>query len=150
VLLTDPEPDRVRRIVEELGGGRAVYDLRYRGQAFELSIEADPEDLREAFEAAHEQAYGYRDGDAEVELVTVRVTAAEPGPEVSPDVESAGATRSRRDTAFGPTTVLRGEPAPGDDVEGPAIVELAESTLVVPPGWQGRVEAGGTVRLWTR
>ena len=35
-------------------------DLRYRGQAFELrSTPAAAADLREAFEAAHEQRYGY-------------------------------------------------------------------------------------------
>jgi N-methylhydantoinase A len=51
---------------------------------------------------------------------------------------------------FGETAVLRGEPVEGDAVQGPAIVELPESTLVVPPGWCGEVEAAGTVRLWTR
>ena len=147
VMLSDPQPDEVRALG---GGDRVVYDLRYRGQAFELSVEAEPEHLREAFEAAHERAYGYRDRDAPVELVTVRVTHAEPGPELQPDVESAGVTRAVRQTVFGATTVLRGEPAPGDTVEGPAIVELPEATLVVPPNWRGAVEAAGTVRLWTR
>src|SRR5688572_9817816 len=58
---------------------RVTADLRYRGQAFELAVECgtepEPDELREAFAAAHEQAYGYRDPDGEVELVTLRVTS---------------------------------------------------------------------------
>src|SRR5205085_1972648 len=43
--------------------------------------------------------------------------------------------------------VLRGSPAPGTTVSGPAIVELAESTLLVPSGWSGEVDDGGTIVL---
>jgi N-methylhydantoinase A len=166
VLLRDFSRDDVDAIVDELAERaradvgedaelRTVFDLRYRGQAFELSIPSPPtHDLREAFEAEHERAYGYRDEDAEVELVTVRVTAALPGPEVSSDDEGSGTEEHTRRAVFGgeelETRVLRGEPRPGDTVEGPAIVELPEATLVVPPAWQGETETAGTVRLWTR
>jgi len=134
---------------------RTVFALRYRGQAFELTVSAgdeDPDALREAFAAAHEQAYGYRDEESEVELVTVRVTGAVPGPEIAPDDEGAGTERATRAAVFDgeelQATVLRGEPRPDDAVEGPAIVELPEATLVVPPGWRGQTEAAGTIRLW--
>jgi N-methylhydantoinase A len=162
VLLREFDRSEVDAIVEELSERarddvgddaeiRTVFDLRYRGQAFELSV-GDDDDLREAFEAKHEQAYGYRDPDAEVELVTVRVTAALPGPEIDADDEGSGVERTTRQAVFGgeglEATVLRGEPQPGDTVEGPAIVELPEATLVVPPGWQGETEAAGTIRLW--
>ena len=154
--------EAVRAVVQELaervdlgGETRTTFELRYRGQAFELAVEggSDPAPLREAFAAAHEQAYGYRDDDGEVELVTVRVTAALPGPEVDPEATGAGqgVQRSRRRAVFAgeelDAEVLRGEPAPGDRVEGPAIVELPEATLVVPPGWRGETEAAGTIRL---
>jgi N-methylhydantoinase A/oxoprolinase/acetone carboxylase beta subunit len=36
--------------------------------------------------------------------------------------------------------VVRGVP---DKLAGPAIVELEESTVVVPPGWTARSDAGG-------
>jgi N-methylhydantoinase A len=146
----------VEELAERAGGRtRVTYDLRYAGQAFELSVthdEPEPAALRDAFEAEHERAYGYRDADAAVELVTIRVTAAEPGPEIDPETLGAGrgVERSTRTTTMGETTVLRGEPEPGEEIEGPAIVELPESTLVVPEGWSGKVEAAGTVRLWTR
>ncbi len=49
---------------------RVVYELRYRGQSFELPIaaeaEATPEELREAFELEHEERYGYHDGEQEL------------------------------------------------------------------------------------
>ena len=72
--------------------------------------------LREAFAAAHEERYGYRDDGAEVELVTVRTARVEPGAEVAWATEHAATLRS----------------------PGPAVVALPEATLVVPEGWRGR------------
>jgi N-methylhydantoinase A len=139
---------------------RAVYELRYRGQAFELPVEhadqpATPAHLREAFEAAHEERYGYRDSEADVELVTIRVTAAVEGPEI--DLEAAradgpGGSREaagRREAVFDgqrkPAAVWRGAPAQGTELAGPAICELPESTLVVAPGWRGRTGPTGAI-----
>ena len=76
---------------------RVTAELRYRGQAFELAVvarRAPPEELREAFHAAHEEAYGFRDAEGEVELVTLRATATEPGPDV--DAAAAGAAAGAR------------------------------------------------------
>jgi N-methylhydantoinase A/oxoprolinase/acetone carboxylase beta subunit len=59
-------------------------EMRYRGQAHELTVR-DPQgagQLREAFAALHEERYGYRDDEAGVELVTLRVTGVDPGPAV--------------------------------------------------------------------
>jgi N-methylhydantoinase A len=131
---------------------RLTAELRYRGQAFELAVdaEADADELREAFHAAHEEAYGYRDPEGEVELVTLRATATEPGPDIDAAAvgkTATGAERARRDTLLGDTEVIRGEPEPGEQVEGPAIVELPEATLAVPEGWRGEVLDSGTVRL---
>jgi N-methylhydantoinase A len=112
--------------------------------------EPDADKLREAFHAAHEEAYGYRDPEAEVELVTLRATATRPGPEIDPAAvgdAAEGAERSRRKTTYGDTEVIRGEPAPGERVDGPAVVELREATLAVPPGWSGEVLESGTIRI---
>jgi hypothetical protein len=43
--------------------------------------------------------------------------------------------------------VLTGEPAPGTGIAGPAIAELPEATLAVPPGWSGVVLPSGPIRL---
>ncbi|MET0684048.1 MAG: hydantoinase/oxoprolinase family protein [Solirubrobacteraceae bacterium] len=157
VLLAGEEltGDAVRAEVERLGGGdRVVAELRYRGQAFELAVEAEPDDLREAFAAAHEQAYGFRDPGGEVELVTLRVTSTEHGPDIDPDAAGAaarGATTSTRRAWLGgeerDAAVITGEPPPGTAIAGPAIAELPEATLAVPPGWSGVVLPSGTIRL---
>jgi N-methylhydantoinase A len=148
------------RAREQLGCGdaelRVTAELRYRGQAFELAVEAhgDADALREAFHAAHEEADGFRDPEGEVELVTLRATATEPGPDVdaaAAGAAAAGAERSTRTAVFGgcehEASILTGEPAPGTSVAGPALVELPEATLAVPPGWAGEVLDSGTIRL---
>jgi N-methylhydantoinase A len=138
----------------ELG---AVYELRYRGQAFELAIAAglapELDELREKFEAEHEDRYGYRDSDGQLELVTIRVSATVPGAEV----ELGGAAEheppqktSRRATLAGEQVelaVFQGPPLPREAIEGPAVLELPESTLLVPKGWSGEVDATGTIQI---
>ena len=136
-----------------------AHDLRYRGQAHELTVRdlSDPglDALREAFEALHEERYGYRDAGTPVEVVTIRAGATVPAPQLELATGAgAGAqdcTRSRREVVFGSqrhdAEILRGDPAPGERVEGPAICELAEATLAVPPGWAGSVDDAGTIVL---
>jgi N-methylhydantoinase A len=166
--LTDEALEReaaelAERARDQLGAGeadlRTTAELRYRGQAFELAVEAheDAGELREAFHAAHEEAYGFRDPEGEVELVTLRATATEPGPDVdaaAAGAAAAGAESSTRTAIFGgeehETSVLTGEPEPSTEIEGPALVELPESTLAVPPGWAGEVLESGTIRLEKR
>jgi len=135
---------------------RVVYELRYRGQGFELPVErpgpVDPDDLREAFGAAHEERYGYREPGADAELVTVRVSALVPGPDVELTAPDGGEPRRshRRATFAGEeldAEVLRGELPAATRVAGPAVCELPEATLVVPPGWRGEVTVSGTIAL---
>ena len=65
-------------------GVEVACEMRYRGQAHELTVKnpRSADDLREAFAAQHAERYGYRDDDAEVELVTLRVTGVDPGPQL--------------------------------------------------------------------
>jgi N-methylhydantoinase A len=138
---------------------RAVYELRYRGQAFELAVEGplepEPAELRESFEALHEERYGYRDADQELELVTLRLSATMPGVDVSlgeteggDDAEPEHASRTATlDGDEVELAVLAGGLPPGTAIEGPAVVELRESTLLVPPGWSGEVDETGTIHI---
>ena len=144
-----------------LGGSDDVrldvaYDVRYRGQAHELTVRdlARPEvaRLRAAFEDLHDERYGYRDDDAPIEVVTIRATASVAGPQLDLAAsDSTGSERSRRTVVFAgeehDAEILRGEPAPGERIAGPAICELPEATLAVPPGWRGRVDDAGTIVL---
>ena len=67
---------------------RVRYALRYRGQSFELAIDAPPDasagELRARFDAAHERRYGYREDGAEVELVTVTASVWGAAPVLAP------------------------------------------------------------------
>jgi N-methylhydantoinase A len=132
-----------------------TYELRYRGQAFELGVPGppapDPAELAEQFAAEHERRYGYRDPDAEIELVNVRLALVVSGPAPSPEAAPAGrlersARRARFDGAWTKAEVLRGEPAAGTTAEGPCVFELPEATLVLPPGWRAAVDERGTIR----
>jgi N-methylhydantoinase A len=136
---------------------QTTYELRYRGQSFELAIAADPhatpEHLREAFERVHEERYGYRDEEQPLELVTIRVSATTQGA----DVRLAGEEnlpepeRTKRaatlDGAEIELAVLRGTPAPGAKIDAPAVIELPESTVLIPPGWRAAVDETGTIKL---
>jgi len=129
---------------------RATYDLRYVGQAFELSIDAplapEPAELRAAFDRAHEERYGYSDPDAELELVTVRVAAALPGAEPPPAAAEPAQRRGTRRALFDGDWLDTAVHGPGEaDLDGPAVFELPGATLVVPPGWRARADADGVV-----
>jgi N-methylhydantoinase A len=159
---------RVAEAVRELGAQaraglgdehaplRASYELRYRGQSFELAVEGELEPgldaLRDAFDARHEERYGYHDAEEELELVTVRVSAISSAPNV--ELSAGAATtpqRSQRRAVFGEheltLEVLRGLPGPGTELRGPGALELPETTVLVPPGWAATVDDAGTIRL---
>jgi N-methylhydantoinase A len=134
---------------------RRRADLRYRGQSFELTVEADDlEAIDERFGEVHERRYGYRMDGEGIELVNARLIATEPveRPELSepePDGDAdAGTRRANFDGDWQEVPVLRragmGE---GTKVEGPAIVEFAEATCVVRPGWSGAIDGAGTLVL---
>jgi N-methylhydantoinase A/oxoprolinase/acetone carboxylase beta subunit len=114
-------------VAHTLGGEPEIelaWDLRYHGQSHELTVRGgDERDLRERFEALHEERYGHRDPEGEVELVTVRVTGRLPAQPLE----------------FGA--------AAGERVVGPAVVRLPEATLVVPEGWRGATDDTGTLIL---
>jgi len=123
---------RARERAEAPRRTRVVYELRYRGQSFELAVQSDSTDparLRETFAAEHERRYGYRDEGAEVELVTIRASAW--GAEPSVVLAAASATA-----------------AEGELLAGPAVRALPEATVFVAPGWSGASDAWGTLHLW--
>ncbi|MGH2970446.1 MAG: hydantoinase/oxoprolinase family protein, partial [Solirubrobacteraceae bacterium] len=126
-------------------------DMRYRGQGFEIPVGLDaassrtPDGLRCAFEAAYERRHGRRGPSVPVEVVNWRVTAGGPEPVVSLEelaVMPVGeeALKGHRDAYFEHLGGYHSTPVydrygldPGMAVDGPAIVEERESTLIVPP-----------------
>jgi len=133
-------------------------DLRYGGQSFELIVDAGDaenlEDLAARFHDAHERRYGYRMDGERVELVNLRLTAtvSVEKPELEEPEPEGGAERGRRKANFDgewmEVPVLdRARMGRGSEVEGPAVVEFAEATCVVRPGWRGRIDEIGTLIL---
>jgi N-methylhydantoinase A len=140
---------------------RAV-NLRYRGQSFDLRVpmpdgDLDAGSLRAAadrFHERHERRYGHASPDEPIELVTVRVRSrGVVEPPALPTDEGGTADpdpRTTRPATFGgergETPVYdRGRLGPGAELDGPAVIEGVESTAVVPPGADARVDDLGNV-----
>jgi N-methylhydantoinase A len=130
-------------------------DLRYAGQSFELTVEAsDMEELSDNFHAAHERRYGYRMEEEPVDLVNLRLIATVPveKPKLKEKEPEDGGEAEHREVNFDgdwmEAPVLdRTTMGVGSVVEGPAVVEFAESTCVVRPGWGGKIDEVGTLIL---
>jgi N-methylhydantoinase A len=144
-------------VLTELPGGtcRRFADLRYRGQAFELTVPADDWDgVPERFHASHQRRYGFRTEHEPLELVNVRVVATRTR-EVPTlrDVsqQRAGVASERQiylDGAWRRVPVLaRASLAPAASVIGPAIVEFPEATCLIRSGWRGTIDDVGTLTL---
>ena len=126
-------------------------DLRYRGQAFELSVPGTAEvvDLAERFHAAHAERYGYRQPEATVEVIALRVRAEGPTPELPlPPVPSAAASTAR--PAAGPAAASPTGAAPGS---GLAAAQLGTREVIDDRGPvtaalldRSRLGAGATLR----
>ncbi len=106
---------------------RVACDMRYRGQSHELTVAAGAamraDEVCDAFEAEHERRYGWREPSAGIEVVTVRVTAVEPGPRVD----------------------LAGDDAVIEPVRGPVVLHLPETTVLRAAG-MGRSDRTGAGR----
>jgi len=138
-------------------------DVRYRRQAYELTLPVEDgpvtreslDRLAAAFHEKHEQTYGHANRDEAVQLVTLRLTAVGKLADLTlsqPSDASTARVRTRdvwfAATGFVPTAVYwRNGLAAGTAITGPAIVEAFDSTTVVPPGWAGRVDERGYIRL---
>jgi len=134
-----------------------VFDLRYAGQSFTLPIPWDPGDddltaLRADFDARHEETFGYADPDNDAEIVNLRLVSIGLVHQPTLDLASrAGgdALLETRPVWFGgwtDTPVLDREKLPhGHDLIGPAIIEEAGGTTVIPPGWQVTAHDSGAL-----
>jgi N-methylhydantoinase A len=139
-----------------------AFDLRYRGQTYDLTVEAPAaldgdalDTVTERFHEAHRQRYGHASPDEPLELVTVRLRArgvVDP-PELDPprtEGSVADAVREKRPVTFDGRTLEvrvydRSRLPTGGRVEGAAVVEGSESTLVVRPPDRVRVADDGSL-----
>ena len=155
--LEEPFRDMERAAAADLEGPefQRRADLRYRGQAFELTVDADElGELEARFHAAHERRYGFRMDDEPVELVNLRLVASVPGekPELVERPAETALRNSRRRANFDGewldvSVFDRTSLGAASEVEGACIVEFPEATCVVRPGWRGRIDDAGTLVL---
>jgi N-methylhydantoinase A len=138
---------------------RRSMDLRYEGQNYEIEVPVEPgedgEAIRRRFTEIHRRLYEYATDEA-VEGVNLRVAALVPTPAAPVSAASSatageGAVGTRRAHYYGlgwiPTPVHpRGGLSPGREIDGPAILEDAWSTILVYPGQRCRCDALG--HLW--
>ena len=142
---------------EEITFHRTI-DMRYRGQVHQLPVPltagalsaAQLADATERFHGIYTAAYGV-DARGPVQFVTYRVRAVreveKPVPARQPGAAHIPEQSSRRDVyvvesgAFTDTPVyLWEELTPGAQIAGPAIVEGAATSVVLPPGWHATVD----------
>ncbi|MEA2362329.1 MAG: N-methylhydantoinase [Thermoleophilaceae bacterium] len=155
--LEDEGRERLRDAGHVDGEVAFELDMRYRGQAYNLTVPlaarpvtaATVAAAEAAFEEAHRQAYDYTPSVTETEIVTVRaratgaVSATTWETPAAPAPRGAAVTRDVwRDDAWRAFTVVeRAALAQGDAVAERTIVEQEDATVVVPAGWSGTVAA---------
>ncbi|HEV8306913.1 MAG TPA: hydantoinase/oxoprolinase family protein [Methylomirabilota bacterium] len=140
----------------EAMGFETALDLRYVGQAFELTVPVDPPSLTVTgaaadFHARHLAMYGHADAAGAVEIVNLRLVAY--GVVAKPDLLPYGARAGGPEEArievrpvhFEGELVAcpvyqRERLGPGVRLAGPAIVEEFGATTVLFPHWHATVD----------
>ena len=126
-----------------------VWDLAIDLDTARIACEADVQALVEAFHAAHRRVFQVDDRASAVEFLswTGRLAVTLPAITVSAAGALSDAPAGRRPAWFSldgarDAAVVRGDSlAVGAVVDGPAIIEEATTTLVLPPGTRARLGA---------
>jgi N-methylhydantoinase A len=140
-------------------------DARYPRQSHELMIPVPPRavdaaalaEIAAAFHDRHLRTYGHDNRSEPVQIVSVRVTAIGAiAPLVIRDTVARSGTntiKAKRQVWFRETGVIeaaiydRQRMPAGLEVAGPVVIESLESTILVPPGWQAKMNEDGFVLL---
>jgi len=140
-------------------------DLRYAGQAFQISVDFSEEELRERgvallteqFDAEHEQLFTFKLGDGHEILMIRALVKARSRAIAELKTGQAGSTleecrihdsRFYYDGGWHDIYIYdRGRLHEGLVVPGPAIIGEMDSTTVVLPGYDARVDAVGNLLI---
>ncbi|MBN9040973.1 MAG: hydantoinase/oxoprolinase family protein [Rhizobiales bacterium] len=136
-------------------------DMRYFGQQNEVSVtlDTDPRErhdiawLRHAFEEAYERLYSFRLPEVDVEAVIWRLVATGPvahrdsAPEFKTQTADKIKTRKARFNGHDVDTPVyaRRELVLDQSIDGPAIIEERETTIIILPGWRATVDRTGCI-----
>jgi N-methylhydantoinase A len=135
----------------------ATLDVRYVGQAHSVPVpiksvvHVDLSVLEDAFHDLHRRRFGFAEPGSDVEIENVRVQArihrGSPPLKVSMGAEEGFETGqvflgADYEAGFTQRAALR----PGSVLPGPAVIEEATATTVVPLGWTAKTDEDGV--LW--
>ncbi|EZH66338.1 methylhydantoinase [Bacillaceae bacterium JMAK1] len=138
-------------------------EMKYKGQTHEITVsipngtltEASKEQIVDNFKQAYRELYAEANEDMVIETLNWRVVVEGPDPELTLEQAQGGDVfvepKSTRHVYFDgwyETNVYeRNDLNPGVDIDGPAIIEERESTLVVPPSFRVSVDQFYNVKL---
>jgi len=134
---------------------RRQADMRYVGQSYELTIDMDTKTgdpiaaAVVSFHSRHDTMYGHSNTAGPVEFVNLRtIHVHRPDERENPPMKSESATAPKPvahreayfDGGFVKTPVYdRKQLSVGQEIEGPAIVEQADTTLIIYPKQRARL-----------
>jgi N-methylhydantoinase A len=142
-----------------------LLDARYCGQSYELQLTvtdtmlADESGnvLRAAFNDLHKRQYGHSEPDSEIEIISVRarVIACTPEINIIPELSTTKQQKNimgyRKIFIKGKTykaAIYQRESLRGDEIlQGPAIIEQDDTTILILPGWTGTCEQNGNILI---
>jgi N-methylhydantoinase A len=134
-------------------------DMLYEGQGFELNVKFDGvnddwrSNHRDRFEQRHETEYGHYFEEDPIELLNLRVSAqakSHPYEPITVDTGSdlADAKRNETEVYFGDsrdekiysvTRYDRTKIGADTTIDGPAIIDSTDSTVIIKPDWEATV-----------
>jgi N-methylhydantoinase A len=132
-------------------------DARYGGQGYEIRVPVDLGSgdrvltgITDAFHSMHERLYGHAAPAERVEIVSYRLRAFVELQKYTPQPAAASQQPpsvpvASRDIRLAEQVVtaeiwLRASLRPGQRLDGPAIVEQSDTTVVIPLGWTAGVD----------
>ncbi len=129
-----------------------LVDIRYQGQAYELTVPFTGDDhpsLVQAFHDAHTRTYGHAMPERAVEVVNLRLQAAGVVEKPVLEAEAIDNEASLQNAFLGTKTspdgltlslYQRENLLPGAVLSSPALVFQFDSTVYIAPGWSARVD----------
>lgn len=140
-------------------------EMRYLGQSFQIDVrlpdasidQADLKAMEEVFHQEHERIYSHADRGATVEFVDLRMRVkgamSIPEPVAPASIIAGDAVKSIRPMRFqgrlyeAVNVYDRARLGSDQNVIGPAVIEQAEATIVVPPEFTASVGSFGAIFL---
>ncbi|SDI29449.1 hydantoinase/oxoprolinase family protein [Alloyangia pacifica] len=145
---------------------RLAADMRYRGQSFDLTVQLPGDGsfseeamaaLHDAFHEAYRTIYGFADEKGAVEITNARVTVLGLTPRAASPQEIARVAPGTRPTPRLTGTLIEdGAAVPasfydrttlcaGHVIDGPAVIEAADTTIYLPGDFTAEIDAHGNL-----